>query len=118
MIESAGSLIETRILFKSVYPLNEKTNINQQIQSVYNHNQNMMKRNNHEIAPVFKPTQTFIDMNQNPIKKVADLTHKFEKSSSKIPPIMVQRPKHRPEFMDLLSMSRKIDNVVKLDKRN
>lgn len=100
---------------KSVYPLNEKTNVKQQITSVYERNKKVMKHNYPQIAPVFKlAVPRVADIENNPLKKV-DATDYFGTRKHNNYPAMALA-KNRPEFMDLLNMSKKLDMTARIGK--
>ena len=77
----------------------------------------VMREKYPNISPVFKPAlPRKIDIDNNPLKKY-DTTDYFgtRKMNSFSP---VAKSTTRPEFVDLLSMSRKLDQAARVGKNN
>ncbi|CAI2369965.1 unnamed protein product [Moneuplotes crassus] len=100
---------------KAVYPLNQNTNVNKQISSVFERNKKSMKSKYPAISPVFKPTiPTKVDIEKNPLKILDTANH--EAASRRNPHGIIYKSSKTPEFTDILSMSRKLDFAAHLGK--
>lgn len=91
-------------------------NIKPQITSVFEKNKTTMKRKYPEIAPVFKPAEPRqADIEHNPFKKLDTMDY-FSGRKRYQNQQLLSPAKRTAEFMDLLSMSRKLDSSVRIGK--
>ncbi|CAI2369886.1 unnamed protein product [Moneuplotes crassus] len=102
---------------KAVYPLNNKTNIKKQITSVFERNNKVMHEKFPTVSPVFKPAiPRKIEIEHNPLRKL-DATD-YSRTTRKLQQPIIYKSTRTPEFVDLLSMSRKLDIAAKVGKNS
>jgi hypothetical protein len=88
--------------------------LKQQIASVYERNKNTVNYKYPDISPVFGCKPRAVNIENNPVRK-SDPSDYFQPDRKNNYPVM-DMVKRRPNFMDLLNMSKKLDIAARIGK--